>query len=102
MAATLFAGLGPGLRRDDGGRFGCWYLCGLCALCAKLFPPAPQAEPVETGLLAYIPALRANSAARSTNGWTRSDMALAWAELAVPSITRFLMPCMIPARRKKL
>ena len=51
---------------------------------------------------AHAPAFRAKSHAFSARGRTRSDIALAWAEEAVPSMTRFLIPCMIPARRKKL
>src|SRR5690606_20917075 len=51
---------------------------------------------------AHAPAFLAKSHARSASGRTRSDMSFACCDEAVPSITRFLIPWMIPARRKKL
>src|SRR3546814_5389441 len=51
---------------------------------------------------AHAPAFRAKSHAFSASGRTRSDMSFACCDDAVPSLTRFLMPWMIPARRKKL
>src|SRR3546814_3867791 len=50
----------------------------------------------------HAPSLFAKSHTRSARGRTRSDIAFACADEAVPSITRFLIPCKMPARRKKL
>lgn len=88
--------------------------CGLarrCSACSTApIPDTTQVcrmtrgwpSPGASSSSVQAPALTAKSQARSASGLTRSLCSLAWLELAVPSITRFLMPCRMPVRRKKL